>query len=93
MKILPRTKFWLITIFFFVGAFLVKPGWVGLDHTYEDLVFFGWIIIGSITILMVRCPKCRTPLVFQGKFDRIPLIIAFANKRCKKCNHDLTLIE
>ncbi|MDO8653464.1 MAG: hypothetical protein Q7R66_14855 [Undibacterium sp.] len=93
MKVSPRTKFWLVTMFFFVGLFFVKPGWIGLNDTYEDSVFFGWIIAGSIAISMVRCPNCGTPLIFQGKIGGIPLIIAFANKRCKKCDHDLTSID
>lgn len=90
MKISPRARFWLVTIGVIVGAFIVSPEMIGLSEKYEDFVFFGWLILGSIAMSLVRCPRCGTPLVFQGRIAGIPLIAGFANRCCKKCGCDLT---
>lgn len=90
MKTSPRMRFWLVTIIFIVCAFVVSAKMLGLDEKYEEYVFFGWLVFGSIAMSLVRCPSCGTPLVFQGSVGGIPLVAGFANKRCKKCDCDLT---
>ena len=90
MNISPRAKFRLVTLGMIMGALFVSPKMVGLSDEYEGILFSGWLLVGSIAMLLTRCPQCGSPLVFQGKVAGIPIIAGFANKRCKKCGHDLT---
>jgi hypothetical protein len=90
MKIAPRTKFWLVMFGMIIGALFVSPQMIGLDRKYEDILFFGWLVVGSVLLIVIRCPTCGTPLAFQGRIGGLPLIAGFANKQCKKCGHDLT---
>lgn len=90
MRLSTRSKFWLLTSFVIIIGFTIKASIFGLDAKYDDYVFFGWILIGAFLMCLVKCPRCGTPVVFQGKFGRVPLVAAFVNSKCKKCDFDLS---
>lgn len=89
----PRTKFWLIALVMIVGALTISPKMIGLSDDYEELLFFSWLGVGSILMVLVKCPQCGTPLAFQGTIKGIPMVAGFANRHCAKCGHDLTSSE
>jgi hypothetical protein len=53
-------------------------------------IFLAWIVIGSFCLLKIRCPKCKTPVAYQGRLGKMSIYAGFVRKTCLNCGHDLT---
>ena len=86
-----RTRFRLVVYTVMLIGFAVGVLAVQLQSWALIIVLFAWVAVGSLLIHRVRCPKCGTPVGYQGKFLGVRLYGAlFAPKKCNACGYDFT---
>jgi hypothetical protein len=80
-----------MVIFVIVGLAIGITAGEFKDHSQVLMVaFFAWVAIGSLVLMQIRCPRCGTPVVYQGKLGKISLYAGFVRRQCQHCGEDLT---
>jgi len=92
MRLSPRQMFALgLLIFIAIGlAIGVVAAWFKQHSPVLMIIFFAWVAIGSVALMQIRCPRCGTPIAYQGKLGRLSLYAGFARRHCQNCGEDLT---
>lgn len=75
------------------GGFAIGVIMVVTDSKAAMYCFFGWLVLCSIYLHQIRCPRCGTPVGTQGKAGSIPLLGAIPRTKCSHCSADLTQPE
>jgi hypothetical protein len=52
-----------------------------------------WLVLSSIHLSRIRCPRCRTQVGEQGRVAGVPVLGSFPRRHCSRCGADLTLPE
>ena len=90
MKLAPKSKLLLV---FLLSAIVTFALIWRLSRTGNDLfeyLLYGWVLLGSCLVYMVKCPRCGSPVVFQERGVRIAMFFGLTIKRCHACGEDLT---
>jgi hypothetical protein len=54
------------------------------------LPFFGWtLIVPHLLLKGIDCPKCGTPVTYQGTFFDFRIKGGFIRRKCQQCGWDL----
>jgi uncharacterized membrane protein YhhN len=87
----PRQKFaWGMVIFVAVGlAIAIAAGEYAGQSQVPMVMFFAWCGIGSLLLMQIRCPRCGTPVVYQGKLGKLSVYAGFVRRHCQNCGDDL----
>jgi len=91
MNFSPRQKF-IIAVFTFVAIGLGIGIAAGEAEESFPLMaaFFIWIAVGSFGLMQIRCPRCDTPVVYQGKVGKFSIYAGFVRRNCQNCGESLT---
>ena len=92
MSLSPWQKFACVTaIFVSVGlAMGIIAGEFDIDTEVLMVVFFSWVAVCSFALMQIRCPRCSTPVVYQGKLGKVSLYAGFVRRHCQNCGEDLS---
>ena len=90
MNLSPQRKLLLAMLAFVVIGLAIGAVSVATQAEFLTYVFFGWVIIGSVLMFLIRCPKCGAPVVLQERIFRFPLLAGLTARRCRTCGEDLT---
>ena len=92
MNLSPRQWFiGCMVIFVAVGLAVGITAGEFDDHSQVLMVvFFAWVAISSLVLMQIRCPRCGTPVVYQGKVGKLSLYAGFVRRQCQNCGEDLT---
>lgn len=90
MSLSPREKFaYAAAVFVAMGLFIVIA-LVEVQARSLAVLFFVWIAVGSLALMQIRCPRCKTPVVYQGELGKISIYAGLVRKHCQNCGEDLT---
>lgn len=79
-----------MVIFVIVGLAIAIAAGERADHSQGLMVgFFAWVGIGSLVLMRIRCPRCGTPVVYQGKLGKVSVYAGFVRQHCQNCGEDL----
>ena len=92
MSLSPRQRFaWGLAIFVIGGLTIAVIAGEFKEHSQAFMVaFFAWGGIGSFALMQIRCPRCGTPVVYQGKLGKLSLYAGFVRRNCQNCGEDLS---
>jgi len=87
----PRNQYLLTWLTFMASALLLALGGIYFSNWFA-IPFFGSVIVASIKLRQIVCPKCSTPLAFDGHRlrDRKGTPRVWSKRRCAACDHDLS---
>jgi hypothetical protein len=51
--------------------------------------FFGIVFFAQFVLKRIVCPKCGTPVTFQGKIAGVRIQGGLIRKKCQQCGWDL----
>jgi len=86
----PSLTFNLILLVFVVGGLILGVWMMEYQADLTEYALSGWLIISTAAMWIIKCPKCRTPVVFKGRIAGFPVFVGICGSTCRECGHDLT---
>ena len=59
------------------------------ESPYFLYAFFGVLVLASLAVRAIECPRCGTTIGYGGKSLGIRMPRSFFDKRCNECGCDL----